>query len=124
MYSLFFSFYQNKTIGLHLPPPIIIPYYYNTVVYSMNAAQQKIAPGTQKSRIVTKGDARVSIIDALGDLSHVSLRVQTTLNHLHDYILNVIDASPEKRKSGDNFGSSNETVMKYHWYWVVERTHL
>ena len=64
----------------------------------MNATQQKIAPGTQKSCIVTKGDARVSIIDALGDLSHVSLRVQTTLNHLHDYILNVIDASPEKRK--------------------------
>ena len=53
MYRLFFSFYQNKTIGLHLPPPIIIPYYYITVVYSMNATQQKIAPGTQKSCIVT-----------------------------------------------------------------------
>ena len=41
---------------------------------------------SKPSHIVTKGDARVNVIDALGDLSHVSYRIQKTIDYLYDYL--------------------------------------
>ena len=47
--------------------------------------------------IVTDGDAYVNILNALGDLSQVSNRISSTINHLSDFVVDNVEVSPQQR---------------------------
>ena len=47
--------------------------------------------------IVTDGDAYVNILNALGDLSQVSNRISSTINHLSDFVVDNVKVSPQQR---------------------------
>ena len=46
---------------------------------------------------ITEGDNKINIITALGDLSEVSGKICSTINHLRDFVLETMEISTERR---------------------------
>ena len=47
--------------------------------------------------IVTKGDAIVNTIDALGDISHVASRLCSSIEHLHTFVTDKVSNPTQKQ---------------------------
>ena len=46
---------------------------------------------------ITEGDKKVNIITALGDLSEVSTKISSTINHLREFVEETLDNTTKRR---------------------------